>query len=209
MRRDALAELTRAYPRGHPLIATISVNLAAALRKVERYDEAATILQRVLPIQIETLGENHSDVVWTLTTLSGIERKRGRLDAALDDARRAYSIAVGLSDDNDWKAYAYEKYGDVLIAAGREREALPVLEKALAIDRAMLPADHQSIASVESLIGLARSKIDGRPSGETMARAAYQRLLGKYGAGSDFTIAAKSRLDEILAIGKSAGAPAQ
>jgi serine/threonine-protein kinase len=201
LRRDAVASVQRAFPQGHPLIATLSVNLANALQKDRQYDEAVAILNRVLPTQIETLGENHSDVLWTLTTLTSIERKRDHLDAARDDATRAYRIAQTLSDDNDWKAYAYEKYGDVLIAAGLEHEALPILEAALAIDRKMLPADHQSIASVESLIALAQSKVDGRPSGEQMALAAYARLLNKYGANNDFTLAAKSRLEQIRALG--------
>ena len=100
-----------------------------------------------------------------------------------------------------------EKYGDALIAAGRPRDALPVLLQALAIDRKMLPADHQSIASVESLQALAQSRVDERPSGEPLARAAYERLLGKYGATSDFTIAAKARLDEITALADAPRAP--
>jgi len=207
LRQEAIENLTRAFPQGHPLIASVSINLAVALRKADRYAEAAEILERVLPKQIETLGDNHPDVVWTLTILTGIERKRGNPDAALDYAQRAYAIAEHFSDDNDWKAYAYEKYGDALIAAGRPRDALPVLLQALAIDRKMLPADHQSIASVESLQALAQSRVDERPSGEPLARAAYERLLGKYGATSDFTIAAKARLDEITALADAPRAP--
>lgn len=206
LRREAIASMTRAFPRGHPLTATFSVNLANALQKDGQLDEAVKILDGVLPLQVETLGEYHSDVVWTLTILMGIERKRGHLDAALGYAQRAYETAQHLSDDNDWKAYAFEKYGDTLIAADRAREALPILQKALDIDLAMLPAEHQSIGAVESLLALAQSKIDGRPSGEPLAQAAYARLLAKYGAASDFTIAAKSRLEQIRALGDASRA---
>jgi eukaryotic-like serine/threonine-protein kinase len=205
LRREAIASVQRAFPHGHPLITTFSVNLANALQKDGQFDEAVRILDTVLPVQIETLGEYHSDIVWTLTTLTTIERKRMRFDAALGYAQRAYQVAQHLSDDNDWKAYAYEKYGDALIADGHAQDAIPILDKALAIDRAMLPADHQSIATVETIIALAQSKVDGRPSGEALANSAYQRLLAKYGAGSEFTIAAKSRLDQIRAL---AAAPA-
>jgi hypothetical protein len=76
----------------------------------------------------------------------------------------------------------------------------PALDKALAIDRATLPADHQSIASVESLLALARSQVDGRPTGAPLAQAAYERLLAKYSENSDFTAAAKSRLARIHAL---------
>jgi serine/threonine-protein kinase len=208
LRRQALENLQRAFPHGHPLMAPISINLAVSLRKAERYDEAAEILERVLPLQLETLSENHPDIVWTLTTLADVEVRRGHADAAAGYARRAYDIAERMSDDNDWKAYAFEKYANALLAAGRPADALPVLQRALAIDRAMLPPDHQSIASVESLLALAQSRIDGRPSGEPLARAAYERLLGKYGAKSDFTISAKSRLEEIVAL-RETGSGAQ
>jgi serine/threonine protein kinase len=200
LRREAIEGIKRAFPHGHPLQATFSVNLANALQKHGDFDEAVKILDGVLPLQMETLGEYHSDIVWTLTTLLTIERKRGHLDAALRYAQRAYETAQHLSDDNDWKAYAFEKYGDVLIATDHARDALPILDKALTIDRAMLPADHQSIASVESLIALAQSKVDGQPSGAALAQKAYDRLLQKYGADSEFTIAAKSRLEQIQAL---------
>ena len=200
LRRAAIAAMRGAFAHGHPLIVTFSVNLANALQKAGQFDEAVRILDGVLPLQIETLGKYHSDIVWTLTSLTSIERKRGHLDGALRYAQRAYETAQHLSDDNDWKAYAFEKYADTLIASERARDALPILRKALDIDRAMLPPEHQSIASVESLIALAQSKVDGKPSGAQLAQAAYERLRAKYGAASEFTIAAKSRLEQIQAL---------
>jgi tetratricopeptide (TPR) repeat protein len=123
-----------------------------------------------------------------------------RLDEALAHGKRAYDTALGFPDDNDWKAYAFEKYGATLTEANRPQEALPILEKALAIDKSMLPADHKSIASVESELGLARSLAAHKRSGEPLARAAYDRLRDKYGADNDYTVAAKGRLDKILAL---------
>ncbi|MGA9332884.1 MAG: tetratricopeptide repeat protein [Rudaea sp.] len=200
LRRQAIAVMQHAFPHGHPMLATISGNLAVALERAGRYDEAVTILNRILPQQIETLGENHADVVWTLSTLASIEYKRNRVAAALDYGKRAYDIAGHYSDDNDWKAYAYEKYGDYLIGADRAAEALPILRSALKIDKAVLPADHESIASVESAMALAQCKLGDCKQGEALARSAYQRLLVKYGAENAFAMAAKSRLDQIEAL---------
>jgi len=197
LRQQAIDTVKKAFPNGHPVIASFSVNLAHAYQRADRLDEAVALLEQVLPMQIEAMGEHNADVVWTLTTLAAIEHKRDRIDAALGYAQRAYAVAQHLSDDNDWKAYGFEKYAGILIAAHRAREAVPILDKALAIDRAMLPADHQSIASVESLLALAQHDIDGPPAGEALARAAYERLLAKYGAQSDYTVAAKTRLDRI------------
>jgi len=197
LRQQAIDTVKQAFPQGHPVIASFSVNLAHAYQRAGRNDEAVVLLNSVLPLQIEAMGENSSDVVWTLTTLAAIEQKRKHVDAALDYGQRAYTAAQHLSDDNDWKAYAYEKFAATLIAAERPREALPILDKALAIDKVMLPADHQSIASVESLLAFAQHKIEGPPAGAALARAAYERLLAKYGAQSDYTVAAKARLDQI------------
>jgi serine/threonine-protein kinase len=199
-RRDAIALMKAAFPNGHPIVASFSVNLATALQRAGRYEEAEDLLLKTLPMQIEMFGEHASDVLWTLVTLTGTERRMHRLDEALVHGKRAYDIAVTFADDNDWKAYAFERYGDTLTEANRAQEALPILEKALEIDKAMLPADHKSIASVESELGLARSMADKRRSGEPLARAAYDRLREKYGADNDYTVAAKGRLDKILAL---------
>lgn len=199
-RRDAIALMQSAFPNGHPVIASFSVNLATALQRAGRFEESEQILLKTLPMQIEMFGDHASDVLWTLVTLAGTERHMNRLDDALVHAKRAYDIALTLSDDNDWKAYAFEKYGSTLTEANRAQEALPILEKALVIDKSMLPADHKSIASVESELGLARSMADQKQTGEHLAHAAYDRLREKYGADNDYTVAAKNRLDKILAL---------
>jgi serine/threonine-protein kinase len=199
LRQQAIDAVNKAFPRGHPVIASFSVNLAHAYERADRDEEAITLLNSVLPMQIEATGENSSDVVWTLTTLAAIEHKHKRSEPALGYAQRAYAVAQHLSDDNDWKAYAFEKYAAILIAAERPQEAIPILDRALVIDKAMLPPDHQSTASVESLLALAQYKTQGPPAGAALARAAYERLLAKYGAQSEFTVAAKSRLDQITA----------
>ncbi|MEO8803098.1 MAG: serine/threonine-protein kinase [Rudaea sp.] len=200
LRRQAIVVLQRAFPHGHPMLSTISGNLAVALQNDDQFDDAVGILDRILPQQIEALGERHADVVWTLTTLASIQYKRHRIAAALTYAKRAYDIAEHFSDDNDWKAYAYEKYGDYLTGADRAAEALPILRSALAIDKAVLPADHESIASVESAMGLAQCKLGDCKRGEALASAAYQRLLVKYGVKNAFAMAAKSRLEQIATL---------
>ncbi|MGA8276797.1 MAG: protein kinase [Rhodanobacteraceae bacterium] len=206
-RRAAIDAMQAAFPHGHPLLAAFSVNLADSLHKSGRDDEAVDMLSRVLPMQIETLGKNAPDVIWTLNELTGIERQRKHLDAASGYAQRAFAIAQHLPDDNDWKAAADEKYGEVLIDISRPAQALPVLRKALQIDRAMLPPGHRTIASVESLIALAQSLVDRRASGEAQARDAYRRMLSKYGPANTYTIATKSRLDRIRALGTLPHAP--
>ena len=196
--RQAAAVITQAYPHGNPVLATYLGNLAASLRGLGKLDEANTVLlDQVLPRQIEQLGENHPDVIWTLCSLVGIERDRKNPEAALKYAIRAKAAAENLPDENDWKAYAFEKYGTTLIFADRSSEAIPILQRALAIDKAVLPEDNASIASVESALGLAQSQTGDRAGGEALARSAYARLLKKYGEKNQYTVVAKANLDSI------------
>ena len=122
---------------------------------------------------------------------------------ALVLARRAEAEAAALPAGRETElgvARAQWLQGEALSRLDQGDHALPILEKALAIDKSMLPADHKSIASVESELALARSVADNTRSGERMARAAYDRLKEKYGADNDYTVAAKGRLDKILAL---------
>ncbi len=178
-------------------------NLAAALRRNGRLDEAVEVLtSKVLPKQIELLGENSPDVIWTLSNLVTYEYERNDKVAMLDYARRAYAAAEHLPDENEWKNVAIKKYGLSLLRSDRAAEAVPVLERAVAMSRASLPAGHYNIGSAESALGLARCMSGDRAGGEALARGAYERLLAKYGEKYETTITAKKNLDKILALPK-------
>ncbi len=61
---------TKTYPEGRIIALG---DLSNALYATGQFDEAASILKnQVLPAQIELLGENHTDVIWSLANLSGI-----------------------------------------------------------------------------------------------------------------------------------------
>ena len=176
-------------------------NLAAALRSNGHLDEAVEILtDKVLPKQIELLGENSPDVIWTLTNLVTYEYERNDKVAMLDYARRAYAAAAHLPDENQLKNVAIKKYGLSLLRSDHAAEAVPVLEQAVAMSRASLSADHYNVASAESALGLARSMAGDRAGGEALARGAYERLLAKYGEKYETTVTAKKNLDKIHAL---------
>lgn len=182
---------------------TILGNFAAALRANGRLEEAIDVLtDKVLPKQIEMLGENSPDVIWTLSNLVTYEYERNDKVAMLTYARRAYDAAEHLPDENEWKNVAIKKYGLSLLRSDRAAEAVPVLERAVALSRAALPAGHYSIGSAESALGLARATAGDPVGGETLARGAYERLLAKYGEKFETTVTAKRNLEKIGALSK-------
>ncbi|MFT3791353.1 MAG: protein kinase [Rudaea sp.] len=199
--REGIGVLAAVQRDGGPEGIALYGNLAAALRLNGRLGEAIDVLTtRVLPKQIETLGENSPDVVWTLTNLAGMEYERGDKAAMLDYAQRANRIADKLPDDNQWKFTALKRYGISLIRVDRSSEAVPPLERALALAKAIFPADDFNLASLESWLGLALATSGERARGEALARGAYERLLAGRGEKFEVTIAAKRNLDRIRAL---------
>ena len=188
---------------GDEATAALYGNLAAALRVNGRLDEAIEVMTtKVLPKQIELLGENSPDVIWTLTNLVTCEYERNDKVAMLAYARRAYDAAEHLPDENEWKNVAIKKYGLSLLRSDRAAEAVPVLGRAVALSRGALPEGHYSIGSAESALGLARAMAGDRAAGEALARGAYERLLAKYGEKFETTVSAKKNLEKIEALSK-------
>ncbi|MBS0591630.1 MAG: hypothetical protein JSR65_13480, partial [Proteobacteria bacterium] len=199
--REAIALAAGAHMDSDPVAITQYGNFAAALRANGKLDEAVDVLTgKVLPKQIELLGENSADVVWTLSNLATIEYERKNPAAMLDYAQRGYLAAEHLADADEWKALGFKKYGLSLIRAHRAQEAVPILERALALSRQGLPEGHYDIGSLESWLGLARSMTGDRTGGEALARGAYARLLAKYGEKNESTRIAKKNLDAIAAL---------
>jgi hypothetical protein len=104
-----------------------------------------------------------------------------------------------LPDENEWKGYAFRKYAAALISAGRAHEAVPILQEALAQDKAR-PPDPSGTALSESTLGLALCLSGDRTAGKPLATNAYQRLLKEDGEKGLATIAAKENLKKILAL---------
>jgi tetratricopeptide (TPR) repeat protein len=199
--REAIALLANAHLDGDAASVSIYGNLAAALRGAGKLDEAVDILiGQVLPKQIELLGENSPDVVWTLSNLSSLEYERNDQDAMRKYALQGYQAAEHRPDENEWKPIAIKKYGLSLMRSGRAVDAVPILERAVALSKADLPPEHFSISSAESALGLARSMAGDRAGGEALAQQAYERLLAKFGAKYEVTITAKKNLDKIQSL---------
>lgn len=68
----------------------------------------------------------------------------------IDEAIRAYRIAIQV---NPTYVFAYSNLGDALLAKKRVREAIQVLERAAAMDAAICPPVHSSLALALALAG--------------------------------------------------------
>ncbi|MEO6075402.1 MAG: serine/threonine-protein kinase, partial [Dokdonella sp.] len=200
---EVVAMLQVAYPHGHPNLARGLANLANAYEIAGRFDDAAATYAQALPMQIDLFGENHPDVVQTLSSMTNLDLRRNDNAAALADGTRAWTLAKPLAADHPITAYAAVMYAQALCASGRGREALPLIEHALVARKSALPADHPLIANTESLLGLATAQSGDLANGARIARAAWEKLRIKRGETSELTVAAKTRFAQIQAMPSS------
>lgn len=192
------------YPHGNPALAIALGYLGTAYSRSGQLPSAADAYSEALTIQMELLGEHHPDVVVTLANISALDLLRKNIDAAVADGLRAVTAAAPLREsERAFAANAYTAYGNALIEAGRPHEAIPMLEKSLAVYHDMLPADHPLTAGAESSLGLAQALDGDIGAGKKLALDAKARLLAKFGETNESTRLATERLARINAIGVS------
>ncbi|MEP6939365.1 MAG: protein kinase [Rudaea sp.] len=205
MYRAGVALLAAAHAEKKPVGISLYSDLAAALLATGKLDAAIEMLtEHVLPQQVETLGESSPDVASTLINIAGIEFERKDNLAMLDYALRAYRISDHLPDGNPGKIAAIKCYGLSLVRSGTPADAVAVIERALKLARVNFPADDSNVASLENWLGLALSLSGQRHKGESLARAAYERLAAKYGDQYGVTVEARRNLEQIQALGEPA-----
>ena len=132
--RQELALTTRLHGPAHPGVAASHNNLALILAATGKADDSLSHLQSALQIWEEALGPSHADVALALGNIAEWHDTRGSLEVALEFHRRAlttWESALGPEDQE--VAFALAAVGDLLHRLGRNGEAVPPLERALAI----------------------------------------------------------------------------
>ncbi|HEV7489371.1 MAG TPA: protein kinase [Rhodanobacteraceae bacterium] len=199
--RESVDLMRRTYPRGHPSVGIALSALAGGYAKAGQLDLAARTYAETVAMQIDLLGAYHPNVVMTLSAISALDLKQENVDAAVTDGAHAAEAADHLpATSQAYAAGAYSAYGAALVRANRGAEAIPVLEKALAIYREKLAPDHALIAIGESVMGLARAQTGDVAGGGSLAASAYDRLRAKLGENAEPVILARQRLDRIQAL---------
>jgi hypothetical protein len=154
-------------------------------------------------MKIDLLGEDHFSVIGTLSTLTFRSVQHHDVAAALAYGERAWRGAQKLPSDNPSVSYAAITYAQALMADGRAKEARPLIETALAQRRAALAPDSPLLANTESVYALAEAEDGDVAAGEALGRSAYERLVAHAGEANALTQLAKTRLAEIVALGRA------
>ncbi len=196
--RESVDLMRATYPHGNPALAIALGYLGTAYSRSGQLALAADAYAEALAIQLDSLGEYHPDVVVTLANIATLDLRQKNVAAAVADGLRAVAAAGHLQEsERAFAANAYTAYGNALIEARRPHEAIPMLEKSVAIYHDMLPADHPLAAGAESALGLAQALDGDIDRGRDLALAAYQRLLAKFGEANEATRLAHDHLARI------------
>jgi tetratricopeptide (TPR) repeat protein len=133
-RRAATIE-ERILPKGDPRVAATLNNLAEALCRARRFDEALAINERVLEMFVDTYGLTSVNVATVRSNRGECLVNAGRPNEALEPLQTAistterdvgkYVIASALL------GYSLTALGRALVDVGRARDAEPVLQRAV------------------------------------------------------------------------------
>jgi tetratricopeptide (TPR) repeat protein len=128
--REALRLAEASFGRSDPETAEVHRAFGRVLRKRGRYAEAATNLWRALSIVENETGSDHPDTAGLHRELAELGLARGRLIEAESHARQGLEIR-GTPDRTDPEAATDATVlAAILIAAGRNDEAEPLIRQA-------------------------------------------------------------------------------
>jgi len=162
------------FGSNHPKVAHSLNNLAVALTRQSRFDEAAFFHREALSIQIEHFGEEHPEVAHTLSLLGariplvGIEKAGKLRERALEIRRAAYG------PDNLIVASSLMDVGKIKRSQALPHEAKAAYREAIEIQNRLLGPDHPDVAgSMIFLADLEREYFDN----ESVAESLYVHAL--------------------------------
>lgn len=201
---QALAIERRLHDGPHPATASVLSALGDVRALTKDFDGAEAAFMEALSMRMSLLGEKHQDTIFTLSgyaNMLAVDLHRYADAEVL--ARRAWDAAlVNLPDPNQQTAYAGVVLSETLVHQDRAGEAVPILRKALAMRRQMMPADHPLLANTESALGAALAQSGAAAEGEPMMRDSLARLTASVGPDHMITRIAAARVADFEAAAK-------
>ena len=139
---EALAKTRRAeqitiaaYGPDHPDVGDYLTNEASQLVQLNRFDEAWATQLRANAIIEKAYGPKHPHTGFGLAALAHVQHARGELAAAAALATRAVAI-LEVDQSDAMLSSSLLELGDILVDQHRTGEALPYLQRALALREA-------------------------------------------------------------------------
>jgi tetratricopeptide (TPR) repeat protein len=176
----ALAIREEALGPGHPDVAASLANLGIVLQSQGKHEDALALYVRALGILEQALGPEHPDVAYTLVNLGTVAQLQGNYESARSSYARALAILEeALGPTHPAVATSLVGLGEVLLALDDPTEALPLLERALAM-HTLHEIDPASLAYTRFTLACALWAAAPRAADHPRARALAEQALAAY-----------------------------
>ena len=142
----------------HPLVANTLLAYGALLGDMGQVEDALRAVNLGVEINHEAHGDSHPAIAKSYYVLGNIAAAHGDAETA-ESAYQQSLTQYGrfLRPTHPQVARVLTAYGAQLVTAGRSREALPLLEKAFAIQQGELPRGHWETGVTRSVLGSCQS----------------------------------------------------
>lgn len=204
---EALAAMRASVGPDHQRSVVIQQNLAAFRIAMGDDDGAVAEYRDLLTRQERIQGPDHPVTVGVMNALAGVLGNVGEWAESETVARRALAAQEArLGPDNPNNGILLVRIGQALTGLERHDDAVPALERALALFRPALPDDHPRLAeAMESLADAIESTDPVRA--EVLHRDAVAMLERRFGERHAAAGMARTRLADRLKVrGDAAGA---
>lgn len=179
---SALALALEANGPLHPASIAARRQLGEILADQGRYKEAETHQRQMLSLLQERLPARHPELAEAHLALGGTQWERGAVDDALSSLREAVDIRRS-GDDQIATGAALMQLGAVLHAAGRDREALPLLIEAREWRRQRYGEGHARVGDADRLLGEVEVALGRVATGTARLETAATATRVGYGPG--------------------------
>lgn len=174
-------------------------SLAEIHRLRGEHDEARALLEESLT-SLTTLHDGpHPNIAPVLMSLAEIEESQGNQAEAIQRWREAVQMyEQSLPAEHPAHVAALTGHGLALIDADRAEAALPLLERAVAIEQAARSPGDPAIARAHVHLATCLIALDRIEPAEELLRSAHEALVERQGEASDEAAVARRRLIRLL-----------
>ena len=154
--------------------------LAGAVRKQGRYDEAEALYIEALELRGRVFGPDNYQYAHGLAIYSGLLRRHGKYEQALDWGVRALDMQIRHGGRNSDVAGTQASVGHTLLALGRPEDAIPHYRESALISRDILRDEARFARSLGDLgkAQLSAGDMEGAAASFLEQAAIRERLFG-------------------------------
>jgi serine/threonine protein kinase len=200
---EALATMARAEagyraigPDGEDGLGLVLANLATMQTERRDLDAAAATFERALALQRKSLGAEHPATATTLARLAVLQHMRHRDDEARATWTEVVAIRRRAGAPRDLAAALHGQ--SVFLFDCKEHDAaIPLLEEAVALHRAMDAPDQAALGRAEQVLGRCLARNGAFAAAREHLRAAVAALEGSPLVGADERTRAHEMLAEV------------